>query len=400
MTPGVGVHGHVISRRAVLVLYAAGFVTAFGAHAVAANLGRYATGRHTSLLELGGLLAIYDGAEVVLKPLFGALSDRIGPRPVLIGGLIGFAVASAGFVVAGQTHWLVVARFWQGASAAAFSPAASTLVAHAGVGGRRGRSFGGYGGAKGLGYLLGPIGGGALIATGGYRLLFAILAVIALTVAAFARLYVPVVSPTQRARETLIGLATRLTRPEFLKPVAVLAAATAAMSAGIGFLPVVGQRAHLGPLVTGAIISLLATIAALVQPHAGAALDDRRFSAVRYGSAALLLAAGGFLLTALFPHPAVLIITAVLIGTGIGIATPLGFAALADAAPTGRMGQTMGAGEIGRELGDAGGPLLVGALSIIGLSFGLAGLGTALLLISTTLMITSRHRAVLPAKSP
>jgi hypothetical protein len=64
------------------------------------------------------------------------------------------------------------------------------------------------------------------------------------------------------------------------------------------------------------------------------------------------------------------------------------------------MGQTMGAGEIGRELGDAGGPLLVGALSIIGLSFGLAGLGTALLLISTTVMITSRHRAALASKSP
>src|SRR5712692_6047779 len=95
----------VMPRQAVWVLYAAGFVTAFGAHAVAANLGRYATGRHTSLLELGGLLAVYDGAEVILKPVFGALSDRIGPRPVLLGGLTGFAPASAAFVVANEPHW-------------------------------------------------------------------------------------------------------------------------------------------------------------------------------------------------------------------------------------------------------------------------------------------------------
>ena len=59
-------------------------MTAFAAHAIAANLGSYATGRHASLLELGVLLALYDGAEVLLKPAFGALADRVGPRPVLL----------------------------------------------------------------------------------------------------------------------------------------------------------------------------------------------------------------------------------------------------------------------------------------------------------------------------
>lgn len=52
-------------RRQLAPIYGAGFVTAFGAHAVAANLGRYALGRHNSLFELGLLLGIYDGAEVL-----------------------------------------------------------------------------------------------------------------------------------------------------------------------------------------------------------------------------------------------------------------------------------------------------------------------------------------------
>ena len=86
-------------------------------------------GHHASLLELGVLLALYDGAEVLLKPVFGSLSDRVGPRPVLLGGLVGFAIASTGFVVAGQPGWLGIARLAQGASAAAFSPAAAALVA-------------------------------------------------------------------------------------------------------------------------------------------------------------------------------------------------------------------------------------------------------------------------------
>jgi len=168
-------------RHQLRALYAAGFVTAFSAHAVAANLGGYATRHHASLLELGILLAIYDGAELVLKPVFGVLADRTGTRPVLIGGLVGFAGASAAFVLAGEPDALGLARLAQGASAAAFSPAASATVAA--LGGKRagGRAFGGYGAAKGLGYMAGPFIGGGLVTAGGYNLLFAAMAVLALS---------------------------------------------------------------------------------------------------------------------------------------------------------------------------------------------------------------------------
>jgi MFS family permease len=71
---------------------------------------------------LGVLLAVYDGAEVALKPVFGALADRAGPRPVLLGGLAAFAVFSAAFAVAGAPALAepdregVLARFVSGLS--------------------------------------------------------------------------------------------------------------------------------------------------------------------------------------------------------------------------------------------------------------------------------------------
>ena len=66
---------------------------------------------------------------------------------------------------------------------------------------------------------------------------------------------------------------------------------------------------------------------------------------------------------ALLPGVAGLLVAAVLIGIGPGLITPLGFAALAAAAPAERLGQTMGAAELGRERGDAGGPLIVGSVA-------------------------------------
>jgi MFS transporter, DHA1 family, tetracycline resistance protein len=383
------------TRAGLWPLLAAGFVTAFGAHAIAATLGRYASGRHASLVELGVLLALYDGAEVLLKPAFGVLADRIGPRPVLLGGLVAFAAASAAFVAAGAPDALAATRLAQGAAAAAFSPAASTLVARLSPDRQQGRWFGSYGAWKGLGYTLGPLLGGALVTLGGFRLLFATLAGLALAVAGWATVAVPASPPLPKARETLLGLARRLAQPAFVQPTVALAAATAALSVGVGFLPVRGAAAGLGPLATGAAVSLLAASAALIQPRAGRAYDSGRLPGPLGVCAGLALAAAGFTLAALLAGPAALALAAVAIGAGTGIVTPLGFAALAAAAPPGRLGQTMGAAEVGRELGDAGGPLLVGAIAApAGLVVGLLSLAAGLL--GTAAWATTRRPAALP----
>lgn len=79
-----------------------------------------------------------------------------------------------------------------------------------------------------------------------------------------------------------------------------------------------------------------------------------------------------------------LVFAAIALGVMTGVVTPLAFAHLAENTPEERMGRTMGNAELGRELGDAGGPLLVGALAaattlpiaLMGLAALAAGAGT------------------------
>lgn len=379
--PGAGggdVTARAVPARQMWPLYAAGFTTAFGAHGIAASLGSDPEDRVTSLMVLGGLLALYDGAEVVLKPVFGTLADRIGARPVLLGGLAAFAVASGLYVVADSPEWLWAARLGQGAAASAFSPSASALVARLNPAAKHGRAFGSYGFYKSIGYTLGPLLGGVLVWTGGLRLLFAVLAGLGAAVAVWAELAVPAVPPLPRARQTVLDLARRLAEPAFLAPTAALAAGTAALSAGVGFLPVSGRAAGLGTVATGAAVSLLAACAAVVQPRVGRALDDGRLTA-RTGLATGLSVTAVGLVCVILPGLTGILVAAALIGAGTGLITPLGFAALAASTPTERLGQTMGAAELGRELGDAGGPLLVAAVaSFATLTYGFVALAAVI----------------------
>lgn len=57
--------------RALPALFLAGFTTAFGAHGVAAVLGSQSTDIGLNILGLGAVLALYDIAEVLFKPIFG-----------------------------------------------------------------------------------------------------------------------------------------------------------------------------------------------------------------------------------------------------------------------------------------------------------------------------------------
>ncbi|MFP3463200.1 MFS transporter [Arthrobacter globiformis] len=368
------------ARTPAAPLYAAGFVTAFGAHSIAAGMGAQSGNIGLTLLNLGILLAVYDISEVFLKPVFGALSDRIGAKPVIVGGLIGFAALSLIGLWAANPLLLGLARLGQGAAASAFSPASSAMVARLSAGKNAGTFFGRYGSWKSLGYVIGPLLGAGLIAAGGFALLFGALSVLAAATAVWVLFAVPHLPPLPRQRYTVLDLARQVAERRFLVPTLVLAASMGAMGAAIGFLPALAVQHGLDPVAGTAAVSVLAVASLLVQPRIGAMRDMHRIGDAGGMRTGLLLTAAGVALVAAVPGPVTIFIAAAVIGAGVGAATPLGFAHLADSTPKERMGRTMGSAELGRELGDAGGPLLVGTVATAA-SFPL-GLGLLALLVA------------------
>ncbi|MDH6675923.1 MFS family permease [Rhodococcus sp. LBL1] len=232
--------------------------------------------------------------------------------------------------------------------------------------------------------------GGVVVWLGGLMALFAVLTLLSALVAVWAAWSVPTIAPLPRTRQTVLDLARRLTDGAFLRPTLALALAAAALSVGVGFLPVSGAAAGLGPVATGAAVSVLAACAAVVQPRAGRALDSGRLAMKTGLTAGLVVTAAG-LGCALIPGLAGVLAAAVGIGVGTGLITPIAFASLARSTPENRIGQTMGAAELGRELGDAGGPLLVaGAAATVTLAAGYAAL-SALVLLAPAAMYTRRN---------
>lgn len=90
------------------------------------------------------------------------------------------------------------------------------------------------------------------------------------------------------------------------------------------------------------------------------------------GAATIAIA---FLLVAALPSIVTILAAALLTGAGVAVINPVLFAHLASTSPPERLGRTMGTAELGRETGDAIGPLVVGSIGMIALPLGFAAFG-------------------------
>jgi len=112
--------------------------------------------------ELGLLVASYAIMRLIFGPVWGSLSDRIGRKPVLMIGMLGYAVTMFWFGLATELWMLFLARTLSGILSSATSPTTMAYISDSTSEDERGRGMGILGAAIGVGTILGPGLGGLL----------------------------------------------------------------------------------------------------------------------------------------------------------------------------------------------------------------------------------------------
>lgn len=158
-------------RRSLWLLFFTLFQTLIGFGIIMPVMPLFARRLGAGSVEMGLLVTVWAGAQFLTSAWWGALSDRIGRRPVLLLGLAGYIVAFAAMGLAPTMPVLLVARLAGGLLSAAAIPAAQAYAADITPPERRGRVMAAMGAAMNLGFICGPA-LGALIAPFGERVTF------------------------------------------------------------------------------------------------------------------------------------------------------------------------------------------------------------------------------------
>ena len=159
------------AERLVRSLTLAIFLQWLGASAVLPLLPIYLRDRGGSDTVIGAVMAAYFVAALALQYPAGRLADRIGRRPVLIGGLLCYGAASVAFLLPVSPVGDIALRAAQGAGAGAAEVASLAMISAAVSIERRGRAFSSiYSGQLG-GMAVGPL-IGSLIGVSSMSIIF------------------------------------------------------------------------------------------------------------------------------------------------------------------------------------------------------------------------------------
>jgi MFS family permease len=164
--PG-GVRGRLARALPILPVLIAEAILWMGFGALLPVLPLYITEQGIDTATLGWIVAAWPAARLLGEPLFGWLADRGDKRGLMLGGLIGTAVAVPLPLVFTGVAALIAARALAGLTTAAYDPAARGYIMDATPPDERGAAFGLYGSAQMGGLLLGPAIGGIGAALGG-----------------------------------------------------------------------------------------------------------------------------------------------------------------------------------------------------------------------------------------
>ena len=407
-TPGADAAAKKASRNAILMVALVVLVDITGFGLILPLLPFWAERLGANPFEVGLILTVYAAAQFLFTPVLGALSDRIGRRPVI---LVSLLIEAAGFALtalAGTLPFLLVARFIGGLGASNIG-SAQAVVADVTAPKDRARGMGMVGAAIGLGFVVGPALGGVLAGLGPTVPFWAALVVALLN----ALLVLFLLPETRGKRPAAVRGAQRFTlfagwrraihTPAIARLILINLLFTLAFAGMETVVPLFTQR-EFGWLATqnGYLFTYVGVIIVVMQGGMVGQLVKR------FGERGLQIAGLGLLAIGLGLLPfsgtlALLLIALALISIGDGAVTPTNNALLSLATPPEAQGETLGLSQGMGSLGRMIGPLIAGAL--FGVSIGSpfvvgAGLAVVALLVALPHIAMPSHNHATETGSP
>jgi DHA1 family tetracycline resistance protein-like MFS transporter len=124
-------------------------------------VGEFTGSRENQAYWYGIMSAVFGLMQFIFMPMLGAISDRVGRRPVLLYSMAGMCVNFLTTAWAPNLACLFIGRVIGGMSSASMS-VASAYASDISTPDNRAKSFGKVGAAFGLGFICGPMLGGLL----------------------------------------------------------------------------------------------------------------------------------------------------------------------------------------------------------------------------------------------
>jgi MFS family permease len=303
------------------------------------------------------VLAAYFVAYALLLLPGGELVDRFGARRLALIGLVLFAVGAAAGAVASSLGVLIATRVVQGAGAGLVSPAALAGAVSGFPPERRGSALGIWGASAGVSNLAGPLLGGVLTVTLGWRADWWALVPLALAAAVAIMRLLPAVVHSGGASGSHPGL------NRVVLAATLIAALTFAIMIGSFYIAeqYLQRAAGFSALGASGALILVAVLVGAAAPFAGRLADQRgeRLPALLGFAAAgiglVILGIPGVTLDG-----PVTILPLIPVGFGLGMLfVPTSRAAL-NASPLASHGRTSAVLSVGRLLGAGIGASLAG----------------------------------------
>ncbi|MED4583048.1 MFS transporter [Brevibacillus choshinensis] len=151
-----------MNKKHLALLFLIAFLTMLGFGIIIPILPYFAEKLGASSFQIGVLFASYNIMQLIFAPVWGALSDRIGRKPLVAFGLFGFSITFILFGLAESYTAMLAYRIIGGIVSAAAMPTVTAMVADLFPPQERAKGMGIIGAGIGLSFVFGPVIGGLL----------------------------------------------------------------------------------------------------------------------------------------------------------------------------------------------------------------------------------------------